>query len=342
MGRRVVRHGRLRNDDPAGLHVNVSASCNLGCKMCPYLGVHDNPGYVSEMSEETFRTLLPAIARLPSLHISGAGEPFFNRDVVRFIQLAREANPTIDVDITTNGTLITETMARALIGVHLTRLVISLDGATERTVGAIRLGINFRKVLDHIRTLTRLKQELGSPWPKVRVNYMVGYGSYAELPEFMRLAWEIGVEEVHLLDIFDGTAEAFEHNLVNSMARDQARALRDAKKLADGRGIRLTLPYTQHNACLHPYTPHVSEQGLVSPCCYVDYDGRTFWQGASSVRLPTIDYGNINSDAFGEIWTSPAYTELRARNKRGDFPDFCRTCHSARVATSRAVHDAMD
>lgn len=340
--RRVRRLTSPFGEMPSGLHVNVSATCNLGCRMCPYLDVHDAASYEREMTGETFRALLPALRYLPSLHLSGSGEPFFNRQVVSFVELAREVNPAIDVDITTNGTLLTERLARELVRVKVTRLVVSIDGVSEKTVGAIRIGINLPKVLANLRTLRAVKQELRASAPIVRVNYMVGYGSYDELPDFISSAKELGVAEIHVLEVLTGTAEAYQDNLLNSIARDGGRVLREAKKRADAVGVRLVLPTTQHDACLHPYTPHVSEHGDVSPCCYVDYEGRTLWKNGESVRLPRVEYGNVRDTSFVEIWKSSAFADLRARDRRGDFPDFCRTCQSVRVDTSKAVHAVLD
>lgn len=340
--RRVLRLASPLGELPSGLHVNVSATCNLGCKMCPYLDVHDAATYDQEMSEETFTTLLPSLRWLPSLHLSGSGEPFFNRNVIRFIEMARAVNPRIEVDITTNGTLLTERLARELVRVRVTRLVVSIDGVSEKTVGAIRIGINLPKVLANLKVLAAVKHELGKAEPIVRVNYMVGYGSYQELPDFISAAKSLGVAEVNVLEVLTGTEEAFEDNLLNSIARDGGRALRDARKRAAAAGITLVLPTTQHDACMHPYTPHVSEHGDVSPCCYVDYEGRTLWANGEAVRLPRVEYGNVRDQSFAAIWRSPAFAELRARDRTGDFPDFCRTCQSVRVQTSQAVRAVID
>ena len=342
VGRRLARWVSRDGEAPTGLQVNVAASCNLGCRMCPYLDVHDDPSYTREMTEDTFRQLMPMLRRLPSIQVAGSGEPFMNRSLIRFVELAREANPQIQVDITTNGTLLVERMARELVRVKVNRLCVSIDGASARTVGAIRLGINLEKVLTHVRTLAAVKREAGSVWPIVRVNYMIGYGSYHELPDFLRSTKELGVSEVHVLEVLAGTEESVRDNLLNSLARDGGRTLREAKKIADAAGVKLILPTTQHDACLHPYTPHVSEDGDVSPCCYVDYEGRTFWKDGAAIRMPRIEYGNVREQSFDAIWRSDAFADLRARDRRGDFPDFCRTCQSIRADTSKAVHAVLD
>ena len=53
--------------------------------------------------------------------------------------------------------------------------------------------------------------------------------------------------------------------------------------------------------------------------------------------MPGISFGNAARDGFKSVWESPAYVELRARDVRGDFPDYCRSCYLARIGTSEKV-----
>ena len=338
---RLWRGEPLRGDALTQLHINVSASCNLGCRMCPYLSVHDDVAYGREMTQETFARLLPSLARVSHLQIAGAGEPLFNRQVVSFIEQARAVNPTIEIAITTNGSLLTDALIRELMRVRLTRLTVSIDGATSATVGAIRLGINFDKVIDRLRALRRLKDETGSRWPVLTCNYVVGYGSYTELPQFLRLARTLGVESIQVLDVVDGSQAAADHDLTRSMERDQGRAIREAIKLAQAYGIALRLPLTPHGSCTQPYVPHISEDGALSPCCFVDYEGRTLWHDGEAVRMPSLTFGSVHDQTLEQIWHSPAFRTFRLATRRGAFTDSCRTCHSVRVASADALRRVL-
>jgi MoaA/NifB/PqqE/SkfB family radical SAM enzyme len=331
----------LGRDAPAMFQVNIAASCNLACRMCPYLPVHDDPGYVREMTEETFRQLLPAIATAERLHLSGSGEPLMNRQIMQFLDLARQANRGLEIALTTNGTILTEAILRGLIERRLSRLTVSLDGLTHETVSAIRTGINTAKVLAHLELLQRLKREMRSELPLLRINYMIGYGSYAELPAFIRRARSLGVKEVHLLEVLTGDEESLRQNLRQSLDRDGGAGLRLAKRLAAAAGITLILPVTAHDACFHPYTPHIAENGDVSPCCYMDYEGRTFSLDGREVRMPKMVFGNVNQGGLEAVWRSPEYRQLRERDAVGDLPAPCQTCMRARVPTSIRVQEVM-
>ncbi len=338
--RRVARtmHGSER---PTSLQINIAATCNLACRMCPYLAVHDDERYEREMSVETFRAMLPTLATLDSILLTGSGEPMFNRNLVRFIELAREAHPAIRVDVTTNGTLLTESMARELIRVGLTRLAVSIDGATQETVGAIRTGINLSKVLTNLETLRRLKEEAGSRFPIVRVNYMIGYRNYRELPDMIRMAGRLGISEINALEIFTGSEDGARDNLFHSLEEDGGATLKLAHRLAQASRVALLLPITAHSGCHHPYTPHITESGDVSPCCYLSYEGRTFNIDGQEERLPRVVYGNVTDDSLDTIWRSKTFSAFRRRTARGQFDDACKTCMTSRVATSKRVQETL-
>lgn len=343
--RRTVRRAAIsvagRADQPDALHVNVSAVCNLACPMCGYLGVHHNVDFARLMSEDTFRTLLPALARVPAMHITGSGEPLTNRNLVRFLRLAREVNPSLDIDLTTNGTLLTERIIRDLIAVPLDRLVVSIDGARPETVAARRVGIDLAGVLRNVELVSQLKRELGSRKPILRINYAVGYGSYHELPEFVRMAQPLGVEEVNLLEVYAGTEESFRENLSNSLRADGGETLRRAIRLAEAASIRIMLQLDRQRSCDSPRTPHVAENGDVSPCCFLDYQGRSFYTGDRAVSVGPLAFGNVARTSLLHIWRSAPYRTLRERDVRGDFPDDCDTCYRARRPTTDALVDTL-
>lgn len=328
-------------DLPTAIQVNVSARCNLRCRMCPYLEIHRNPNVEHYMSRATFEKLLPAIEHIGSVAFVGAGEPLFNKELLHFMRLTREASPTIEMDLTTNGTLLTREFSAELIRLRVRRVHISFDGMNEETVKQIRLGIPYSRVLNNTRALTALKKEQGAYFPIIGINYMTGYGTYRELLDFIPMARELGASEIQLLEMQPATAEDYADNMFHNLERDQGQLLRQALKIASHAGIRLNLHGVVKNACHHPYTPHVGEDGEVYPCCFLDYDGRQLYSEGQEVQMPSISFGNVNRTSFREIWNSPGYTTLRQRTGVGDFPDYCRTCYKVREESADKIQRVL-
>lgn len=328
-------------DLPDAIQINVSSRCNLRCRMCPYLEIHRNPNVEHHMSRETFENLLPALRYIKSIAFVGAGEPLFNKELPYFIQRTHEVNPSARVDLTTNGTLLNKEFSEQFIRLGVRQVTFSFDGMHPETVQAIRRGIPYSRVLQNIRTLTELKKAQDSYWPTIKINYMTGYGTYRELLDFVPLARQLGVREIQLLEMQPATAEDYADNMFHNLERDQGQLLRQAIKTASHAGIQIQLHGVLKNACRHPFTPHVGEDGEVYPCCFLDYDGRQLYSDGKEVQMPGISFGNVNRTTFREIWNSPGYTALRDRTAIGDFPDYCRTCYRVREETADKIHQVL-
>ncbi|MEM7114738.1 MAG: radical SAM protein [Chloroflexota bacterium] len=333
---KLARRRAQRFERPPNIQVNVSSNCNLKCRMCPYLSIHQSPHHLNFMSSDTFEQILPLVKEINAIHLSGSGEPMFHQQLFDFVARVREEAPTASIDMTSNGTLLTEARARKLIQHQVTKLHVSFDGLPER-VESIRIGVNGRKVMDNIRRLTRLKKEMGSQYPIVQINYMTGYGTYWDLNKFIELCHEVGVAEIQMLEMQPATAEDVADNLLNGTGLDDGAALKTAVMLANHYAIKLHLPTTTQNACYYPFNPHVGEDGEVYPCCYLDYDGRQLYSNGQEMQLPPITYGNINNNAFDEIWDNPNFIALRERNSQGKFDDICQACYDVRWETAVRV-----
>ncbi len=119
---------------PKGVQVNVSSRCNLRCRMCPYLDIHTNPNVERFMPRESFAKLIPAIADIGAVSFAGAGEPLFNKELIKFFEMVREAGPEIRIELTTNATMLTREFAEALIRLRIYKVHLSLDGLHPETV----------------------------------------------------------------------------------------------------------------------------------------------------------------------------------------------------------------
>lgn len=329
-----------RYDRPPNLQINVSSDCNLKCRMCPYLGVHGNPAHLDFMTRETFERILPTIREIGAVHFSGSGEPLFHRELFEFMAQVRNTVPDARIDLTTNGTLLTEARAQRLIALGVNKVHISFDGLPGR-VETIRRNIKGSQVLENVRRLNELKRAQASHLPIVQVNYMMGYGTYWDLVEFILLARKIGVAEIQLLEMQPATAEDAANNLLNGTLQDGGAALKTAIMLAQYYNIRLHLPTVTSNVCHFPSNPHIGEDGEVYPCCFLDYDGRQLFDGTEH-RFEPMKLGNINTTFFDSIWNSPGYVAFRERNARGDLDANCQTCYNIRARTWEHIRQIIE
>ena len=129
---------------PGWITLDTGDACNLHCVHCP----RENPGggFVEHNADQSLvdqlRDSLPYLERLT---LYGLGEPLLSDLFWRIVEDERTKRiPQIDVN--TNGTLLTPRNVERLLSSNLNFLKISLDGATPETFRKIR-GADLGKIL---------------------------------------------------------------------------------------------------------------------------------------------------------------------------------------------------
>ena len=110
----------------------------------------------------------------------------FHKDIADWIAQAKAIGAT--VELITNGTLLTEDKARALIASGLDNLWISIDGATPESYADVRLGAQLPLVIENVMRLRRLRKGSHFAKPEIDVAFVAMKRNMHELPEVLKLA----------------------------------------------------------------------------------------------------------------------------------------------------------
>ena len=146
------------------LYIEPTAKCNLNCKMCFRHTWFDEQ--IGELSLEDLRRVLQTMPKtVETVFFGGMGEPLFHKDILEMIRLA--ADTGVEVELLTNGTLLTEKMIYGILEAGLTRLWISIDDLeTDSSINAQsdysgdHAGHSHSgRVLSNIRTLNKIRQK---------------------------------------------------------------------------------------------------------------------------------------------------------------------------------------
>ncbi|MGN0026267.1 MAG: radical SAM protein, partial [Clostridium sp.] len=82
------------------IYIETTNICNLSCNFCP-----KTSRKLGFMETEDFKKIINKVKGYTNhIYLHLMGEPFLNKNLESFLQIAKEAN--IKVNITTNGTLI--------------------------------------------------------------------------------------------------------------------------------------------------------------------------------------------------------------------------------------------
>ncbi|MBV1905656.1 MAG: radical SAM protein [Pseudomonadales bacterium] len=186
--------------------IDVSNKCNLRCRMCHFsydkvfyrTAIFMSPTQFSEISEQ----VLPYSH---SLVLSAGSEPTTSPHFGEILRIASTFHLK-ELLFLTNATLLTEKLCQIIIDSGVTQVDISFDGASKKTYEHIRRGASFDKVTKNIAMLSRMKKEQGSLTPRLQFNVTLMRSNLEELPEFVALAEQLGVERIgcrHLMPYAD-------------------------------------------------------------------------------------------------------------------------------------------
>lgn len=175
-------------DHPTKLFVETTTRCNLGCPMC----VKQTTGcemHEGDMSPETFAALAPAFPHLDALILNGIGEPLLNPHLETFIRAAKSLMPATGwVGFQSNGLLLTNLKAVALVDAGLDRICLSMDAVSPELFQVLREGGELSDMEHALGVMNDAKRLCGRPDVAVGIEYVVMRKNLAELPAALRWA----------------------------------------------------------------------------------------------------------------------------------------------------------
>ena len=283
------------------LHVDYEMKfcCNLRCPMCLMsLDAAERRRYGQPGLELAPEKVVELIAEGVSqgqkaMGFGGLWEPLLSADLPEIVTRGR-ALGLVDIMFNTNGLLLDEKTGRALIDAGLTKLMISLDAATNEVYAKMRPGSDFDTVTANIENFIKLRQRMGRVLPLVRLSFCRTALNAHELDAF--------------LERWDGVVDFFS---IQAYGRYDSAAPPD---FPEGD----VSPAPTLGRCAQPHKRLlVRHNGDVAPCC-----------DASGAGLLM---GNIYNEKLGDIWRGRSLAGLRGALSEGDFAgqaERCLACQS--------------
>ncbi|MBI4020057.1 MAG: SPASM domain-containing protein [Candidatus Aenigmarchaeota archaeon] len=275
---------------PPGLLVETINTCNAKCTMCPYPAMTRKKEF---MPMELYKKIVDEAAGqgVKRFQLNATNEPLTDPLIFKRIQYAREKGIT-GTRFFSNGSLLSEEKAKALLESGLELLIISLDGATKEVYEKVRVGLDYDTVIANITRFLEMRKAGGYQYPKVELHMTVSKANTSEaeafVSKFKQLADVVTTTIAH-----DWAGQTQENNplhvITNPVPATPCRKLWfDFNVLADGR---------------------------VALCC-LDYDGK-------------VILGDVKSQSIMEIWNGEAYRKIRDAHVNGNQStlNLCNTCH---------------
>ena len=319
---------------PKVLYIETTNRCNLRCKGCIlYRGSWESD---RDISLAELKKITDQIPDLEQVYLHGIGEPLLNRELPEIIRHLKGRQ--VYVLFNSNGILLNPQRQHHLIDAGLDELRISLDAASAKGYQKIRDSNKFGQIVENLKAFLLLQKRQQIAFPKLSLWFLGTRENIAELPGFIELAAEIGVEEAYLQRLVyfqddQGYGVARAAQTLQESDNGSVQIIRASQELAVKRGIRFNasgqaepIESLQGEAeirrpwskCYRPWTlMYITANGNVLPCCISPF---------ATVDYTSIILGNVYDTALEEIWTGSKYLNFRKEHQTATPPKCCRGC----------------
>ncbi len=292
--KKVVLKGK-----PIAFAIEPTSICNLRCPECP-TGVNllKRPRGMMEITQykEAIHQLSPYLMYL-NLYIQG--EPMMHP---QFSLMVKEANKYgFYTSTSTNGHFLTPELAKQIVDSKLTRIIFSVDGASQESYGIYRVGGELEKVKKSISYLISAKKVAHSLYPIVVMQFLVFKHNEHELPNIKRLAKSLKIDKLEV-----------KTSQLNDFGKMEPPLNMRLSRYSDASGT--TLKRRTKNRCWRQWhSATLTWDGRFAPCCY-DKDA-------------IHSFGNTTEKPINNIWLNNKSISFKSNiflNRKAI--DMCKNC----------------
>lgn len=291
----------------------VTYRCNLDCVMCDF---PERAG-AKEFDTGRMKKIIDELTGMGTNVISfTGGEPLLRKDIFELIAHAKRNG--LITQMPSNGTLLTEERAQAVIDSGLDALTISIDGARKETHDCVR-GINgtYEKAIRGVQNIVSLRKR-NNKGPTVTLSMVINKYNVNEILDMQGLVSELGADNMCFFseegDVSSLNPPDKDNQLITQDALDRLIEEKKQSNIIDNSIGALRLLKSRYRGerlpvrCAAPNTTIFLDcYGNVFPC--------NFWL---NINKPAM---TIGSASVRDVWTSKEYARLRKKLHN------CRRCY---------------
>lgn len=325
---------------PVWIEFSPNNICNLRCIMCQQA---DGLPVETMSTEEAVKFLDQVLPTASLLSPSALSEPMLGK---MKLMLAKCREHDCFLYLYTNATLLDGKRFREMAD-RIHRIWISFDCSVPEIFERLRERANFDEVVQHIREILPLSEELNVPVNFVSVLMADNAPHIAELVDFLADLGAAGTAaRVRVQPMLDNSERCADQDVHARYSEEEICAFLDAAvERAKARNMMFHVefppPFRRAHAPQSPRVrgilpdlyerldelvgeryPHfchmvasylkVVPNGDVFPCCV----------GPDELKM-----GNIHEETVEEIWNGERYRSLRRQMNERRYPEACRNCH---------------
>ena len=302
---------------PRRLVFELTNACNLNCIMCGRNAADFKP---TVFDMDVFRSFEPLMDIVEEVTLMGWGEPTIHPNFIEMLEIINKHSAR--KYFCSNGMNLKK-IKNAIFDYNVDVFAVSLDGATDETNSRIRRGSKIDQITEDLKDIVRIKKERGLKYPWINFVFCAMRSNIRELPDLVRLAAEIGIEEVKVVYL-----TVFGDDLMNESLWGQEELVKEvfeeAIRVGNELGILLKLPH---------YVGEDVAGDKLHKDCFVSW--RDFFLGSDGYVRPCMStpihfFAYDKNKDFMEMWNAPEYQQYRATvndSEKMDSP--CKRCYQS-------------
>lgn len=344
--------------DISHLYIEPTSFCNLNCEMCSRNQWKNET--IGHMKIDIFDKILSDMPdTVTKITFGGIGEPLFHPDILYMVSKAKSYKK--EVEIITNGTLLSKEFSQSFVNSKIDKIWISLDSLEEDEYSAIRKGGGLFRVLQNIKeynkernsnNLQSVSNNSFLPMSKLGISFILMKKNLDSFKNLVQRAYFYGIDEIkvtHLIPYDEKTEEQVCYRRISNVDLYSKRKdtiphidlpLLEPHDLVETDLVSLFnsslttfsllgVPLERRNRyCrfVNEGCIFVRQDGAISPCMALLHDNKTY-QNKKLREITHCSFGNVENNSLEEIYYSKEYTDFRNRVTNFSF-SHCTDCAS--------------
>ena len=285
---------------PGVIRVEPASQCNLSCTHCPTGTVDMNRGI---MKGDCFNKVKKIISdnkeHIRVIVLYHGGEPLLNKNFYDYVKILKEIKNDFLIKTVTNGMVLNKKNSEKILYSGIDSIEVSLDGDSEIDSQNIRKKSKTNLIVDNLKYLIKLKNDLKKKTPKI----------YVSSAQFLKNSDDnpLGSPPPTPDWLFKLFSDDVEYKTTYALQWPHMGSIKENYEL------KVFPEDEESNYCDHVNNlMTIRSNGDVVACCY-DLTSK-------------LVMGNIMKEDPFEIWNNDDYQLLRESIKTKKFKSICNNC----------------
>lgn len=314
------------------LFLELTNSCNLDCIHCGSNASFKNKTYLpTNEAKKVLRLVAESYEPQNIMICLSGGEPLLHPDFFEIATYARECG--FSCGITTNGTLIDETVAKKIVASHIDSVTFSLDGLRESHDWFRNKSGAFQKTLQGIQHLVKVSKGTIA----TQITTVIHKKNLAELEEMYQLVTGLNIDSWRVINL-EPIGRALENSQLLLDADEMIALLKFIREKRYQRKTPIDITYGCSHYLTLEYEREVRDGYFI--CGSGIYVASILCNGdiyscLDIERRPELVQGNIYQDNFIEVWENRFQQFRKDRTKECES---CRACADKNYCMGDSAH----